>query len=166
MNNLRFLKKSLEKNNHWLYPPYPSFVGSEIWNGDASEMCADSWDDNDLGVTSIGKNGFSASVKKSVLRIFILFLDLVSSDSSNEDRSTIPNKLHAFTRGKSTNINFRVSISFVSLPSIKTANNTHSIESSEGEQTTVVDSVQCVDLSTTDISLVLVVCSKILNESR
>ena len=145
---------------------YPSFVGSEIWNGDTSEMCADSWDDNDLGVTSIRKNCLSVRVKKSVLRIFILFLDFVGSDSSNEDRSTIPNELHAFTRGKGTNINFRVSISFVSLPSIKTANHTHSIESSEGEQTTVVDSVQCVDLSTTDISLVLVVCSKILNESR
>lgn len=71
-------------------------------------------------------------------------------------------ELHDFTRGKCRNVDFRVGISFVSLPSIETADDTHTVESGEGEQTTVVNSVQSVDLSSSNVGFVFVVSSVLI----
>lgn len=81
------------------------------------------------------------------------------SESSDENWDTIPDDLHDFSWWELSNIDFHISISIVSLPSVKSSNNSESIDSSEGQETSIVDSSQSIDLSSLDFGFVLVVDS-------
>lgn len=53
-------------------------------------MCANSWDDYDLSVTSVWQDNFFTLIEEGIFWETVLFLDFFVGDSSNEDGSTIP----------------------------------------------------------------------------
>jgi hypothetical protein len=86
-------------------------------------------------------------------------LNFLSSKSSDEDWSTIPYDLEHFSWRDLGNIDFEIGISIVSSPAVQPADDGHNVKPSEVSNGCVVDSIQHVDLSPSDISLVFVVYS-------
>ena len=67
--------------------------------------------------------------------------------------------LHDFGGWEFSNIDFHVGISIVSLPSVESSDDSESIDSGEGQETSIIDSGQSIDLSSLDISFMFVVDS-------
>mmetsp|Transcript_48292 Transcript_48292/g.67076 ORF Transcript_48292/g.67076 Transcript_48292/m.67076 type:complete len:209 (-) Transcript_48292:31-657(-) len=125
-------------------------------------MSAHSRAHQQLGVTGVGKDDLLTLINKSVGGVLVLLLDFGGSQSSDEDRGTVPDDLHNLTGRKLTNFHLHISILVVSLPTVQSANNTHSVQSGNTDQTSIVNGRQQVELSSSDIVLTFVVGSVLL----
>jgi hypothetical protein len=117
----------------------PTVISTQIRNGDATQMCADSRAHQKLGGTSIGQDDFFTFIQDCINGVFVFLLDFTVGKSSNEDGLTVPDNLHNFTGRKFRDVHLHVSIFIVSLPTVESSDNSDSVASSEGEETSIVD---------------------------
>ena len=89
-------------------------------------------------------------------------LNFLGSKSSDEDWSPVPYDLEHFSWGDLGNIYFEIGISIVSSPAVQPADDGHDVKPGEVSNSSVVDSIQHVDLSPSDISLMFVVYSVLI----
>lgn len=77
----------------------PTLVSSEIWDGNATQMSAHSRDSNDLRVTSVGniKEGFF--IELSIFGESVGVVDFGHSQTTDENKLSIPVSLDNFTWG-------------------------------------------------------------------
>lgn len=136
-----------------------SVIGTEIWNGDASQVSADGGGDDDERFSGLVQNGLRILIESGGIRERVFLLDLILSKSSDEDWDTVPDDLHDFGGWELSNIDFHVGISIVSLPSIESSDDSESIDSGEGQETSIIDGSQGIDLSSLDIGFMFVVDS-------
>lgn len=108
-----------------------SVVGTKIWNRDTSQVSADGRGDDYERFSSLVQNSGGVLIKSGGIWESIFLLNLFLGKSSNEDWDTVPDDLHDFGGWEFSNINFHIGISIVSLPSIKSSNNSESIDSGE-----------------------------------
>lgn len=136
-----------------------SVIGTEIWNGDASQVSADGGGDDDERFSGLVQNGLRILIESGGIRERVFLLNLILSKSSDEDWDTVPDDLHDFGGWELSNIDFHVGISIVSLPSIESSDDSESIDSGEGQETSIIDGSQGIDLSSLDIGFMFVVDS-------
>lgn len=136
-----------------------SVIGTEIWNGDASQVSADGGGDDDERFSGLVQNGLRILIESGGIRERVFLLDLILSKSSDEYWDTVPDDLHDFGGWELSNIDFHVGISIVSLPSIESSDDSESIDSGEGQETSIIDGSQGIDLSSLDIGFMFVVDS-------
>jgi hypothetical protein len=98
-------------------------------------------------------------VKQSSLGQFVFLLNFLSSKPSNEDRSSVPDDLKNLSWGDFRDIDLKISVTIVSGPSIESADDSNCIESGKVGHGCVIDCAQHVDLGPSDIGLVLIVHS-------
>jgi len=72
----------------------------------------------------------------------VLLMDFLGGEPSNKDRGSVPNNLDNFTWGQFGNVDFHISISIVSGPTIQPTNYTYGVEPCEIEETCVDDGIE------------------------
>ena len=87
---------------------------------------------------------------------------LLSSQSSNENWSSIPYNLQDLSGRNFRNIDFKISISIVPCPSVKSANDGYYIESCKISNSGIVDGIEHVNLSSTYVGFMLIVDSVLI----
>jgi len=113
-----------------------------------------------LSITCWGKANFTHWIQKCSFGVFVLLLvNFLGCQSSDKDRGSIPNNLHDLSWRNLRNIDFEISISIISSPSIQSSNDGYSIESAKVGDTCKIQCAKHVDLSSTNVGLVLVVYS-------
>lgn len=91
----------------------PSLVGSEIGNGDATEMSANGRAAQNGGVTGIGDGGHGLLIELSGGGEGVGLVNLRLGKTTDKDHLSVPGGLEDFTRGELRNIEFLVGISDV-----------------------------------------------------
>ena len=122
-------------------------------------MCADGRAHQKLGCTSISQDDFLSSINQGIDWVFIFLLNFSVGKSSNEDWLTVPDDLHNLTWWQFRDIHFHVCIFIVSLPAVQSSDDTDSVGSSKGKETSIVDGGEDVELGSSDIGFVLIVNS-------
>ncbi len=136
-----------------------SVVVAQIRNWNAAQMGANSWTHQDCSLAGRCQDDFWALVENSLDWVLVLLFDLFGGESSDEDWSAVPDDLDDFGWRKFWNVDFHVSVSVVPGPSGHSADCRNGIKSCEVQHTSVVNSTECVKLSSSDLSLVFVVYS-------
>ena len=95
---------------------HPTFVGSQIWNGNAAQVSANSGGADDGRVTGIRDHSLGLFVELGGLRKSIGLLDLRLGQTADEDHFTIPGSLKNLTRRQLRDVQLLVGISDVSVP--------------------------------------------------
>jgi len=138
----------------------PTVVGTKVRDWNTSQMSTDSRAHQNLSITCCGKANLTHRVQKCRFGVFVLLLvDFLSCQSSDKDWSSIPNNLHDLSGRNLGNVDFEISISIVSSPSIQSSNDGHSIESAKVGNTCIIQCAEHVDLSSTNVGLMFVVDS-------
>lgn len=138
----------------------PTVIGSQIGDGNAAQMGADSRAHEYLRITSRCKAHLADRIQKRGFRVLVLFLvHLLGSKSSNKNRRPIPNNLHDLPRRNLTDINLKIGISIVPGPAIESADDGNRVESAQIGNAGVVEGAEHVDLGAADVGLMLVVNS-------
>jgi len=92
----------------------PSLVCTKIWYWNTSQMGANGWADQNLGVTSVGKSGDRLFIQLGGQWKGVGIFNFSEGKSSNEDDLTVPSSLEAFTWWELRDIEFLVGVSNVS----------------------------------------------------
>ncbi len=116
-----------------------SIVVTQIWDGDTTQMCANSRADKNATFPCWSQYNFRALIENSLMWVFVFLFDLFSRQSSYKDWGSVPDNLDDFGWRQWWDIDFHVSISIVSGPSVHSSNGTNGIKSSEIQHTSVVD---------------------------
>lgn len=139
---------------------HPTVIGSQIGNGDASQMCADSGTHQDLSATSSSEVDRAVGIQESGGGVLVLFLvHLGVSEPTNEAGDTIPDNLQDFSWRDFGDINFEIGVTVVSGPSIESADAGDGVESAEVGQTGIVEGTEHVNLGSSDVGFLFVVDS-------
>jgi hypothetical protein len=93
----------------------PSFVSSQIWNGNAAEMSAYSGNGHNRGVSSIRDLELRFFVELSSLGKCPGLSDLRNGKTTHKNELTVPRSLDNFTWGEVTDIDFLVGITDVAI---------------------------------------------------
>jgi len=93
---------------------YPSFIGTEIWYWDATQMSANGGTYENLGVTSVGKSQNGLLIQESGIWESVSISDLSLGQSSDEDDLTVPSGLENLSWRKLRDIELLVGVSNVS----------------------------------------------------
>lgn len=137
----------------------PSVVGSEVGDRNATQMGADCRADENLCTSCLIQANLTDFIEQGRSGELIFILNLLGSKSSNEDGCSVPDDLQYFSRWDFGDIDFKIGISIISCPSIESADDSDDVESCQVGHGSVVDCAQHVDLSPSDIGLVLIVDS-------
>ena len=142
---------------------HPTIISSQVGNWDTPQMGTDSWANQHLGITCGTQNNFFSFVQNSFCWIFVVFLvHFMGSKSSYKYWSSIPYNLQNLSRRKFWYLYLHISISIISSPSVESSNESNSIKSCKVDQTCIDSSIQNIDLSSTNISLMFVIDSVLI----
>lgn len=138
------LSDSAELVVHWTVANAdPSVVGSQIWNWDATQMGADCWAHQHLSISCGAQHDLAWFVQNGLSWVLVVFLvDFLSSKSSDEDWSAVPDNLENLSRRETGNVDFHVGIPVVSSPAVEPADDSDCVESGEIEEAAVYNSVE------------------------
>ena len=130
---------------------HPTLVGSKVRNRDAAQVSANGRANQNHGVSRVRERRNGGFVESGGIRKSIRFFDLGESQSTHEDKLSIPGSLKALSRGKLRDINL-----FVRVTNITNSGNHLLIEAChEGLHTqhvvTKYESLNHVHLSSLDL---------------
>lgn len=131
----------------------PALVGSEVRNGDATQMGANRADAEHAGVQVLIEIDRLGGIQETASRLGLLFFDLLLGESSDKNRLSVPHDLHDLPGRKAGNIDLEVAVSIVSLPSREKSNDRKRSQSGEGNESPNGECVDHVDLGPLDIGL-------------
>jgi len=135
----------------------PSLVVTEVRNRNATQVSANGRADQHLRVLVVIEEDSFVFIEQCLFRQSMLLFDFLVSETSDEDRLSVPHNLNDFARRQGTDVNLKISVAIVSLPA------GHSVDYSESEQTSQrghgspAKSIKQIDLGSTNINVLFVV---------
>jgi len=113
-----------------------------------------------LGISSRVETSLTSFIQKCLgWELMSFLMNFLSCQSSNEYWNTVPDDLKDLSRRNLWNIDFKIGVSVVSSPSVESSNDSDCVKSCEISQGSIVYSTQHVNLSSSDVSLLFIMHS-------